>query len=587
MKAYLLSAAYLIFVSAIAGQSFTKIIDAANPPSIITQGGYPGTSWIDYNNDDLIDLFINPDNLFKNTGSGNFAGNPDLKGRTQLLSQSVIGSGNSWADYNNDGFIDLFFASGKSFLFRNNGDETFTKITEGQIGDSIGNRGWTSAWADYDNDGNVDLLIVHPANFVPGAPTSNHLYHNDGPPDYTFTRVTADYEFNTVQAPYTVATWYDYDLDGDVDLFIASGPASQNPARDYLYKNLLIETGSVGFERINDSPIGTDLQDGQVWNWIDFDNDGDLDAFLTNYRSASNRLYINGNGTYKSIPHAMELNNIQCLANTWGDFDNDGFLDVIITSEIKNYFFHNNGDGTFAPVQNAIDANAPERGATIGDYDNDGDLDVFIIGFQGASGLFRNDNNNQNSWIKFQLKGTKSNRSAIGATLRLKASINGNPVWLIRQVAAQNSFNSQNSLVQHFGLGDASIIDTVIINWPSGEDQVLSDIPVNALQSVVESTSTGLESQGKETGYTFDLLQNYPNPFNPTTSIQFTLPEHTFIHVNIFDILGNKITTLFTGYMSEGKHSIIFDASGLASGTYYFQLTSEKFIKTNKMQLLK
>ncbi|HSP88423.1 MAG TPA: VCBS repeat-containing protein, partial [Ignavibacteriaceae bacterium] len=345
------------FFSHLLAQTFTKITDQSNV--IVTDsfpGGYQGTAWVDYNNDGLLDLFINNDYLYKNEGNGNFSKNLTFKGRTQSLNPTTISSGSSWADYDNDGDLDMFSASSKSFLFRNEGNETFERISTGVIGDSLANRGWTCVWADYDNDGNLDLLIVHPANFVPGTPIPNLLFHNDGPPDYTFTKVT-DFHFTTQLAPYTVATWSDYDLDGDVDLFIGSGPATGTPARDYLYKNMLKETDSVSFERINDSPIGTDLQDGQVWNFIDYDNDADLDAFITNYGAAPNRFYKNDNGIFTSITTGMELGSQSCLSNSWGDFDNDGYLDVVITSETKTYFFHNNGDGTFSSINNSVSVN--------------------------------------------------------------------------------------------------------------------------------------------------------------------------------------------------------------------------------------
>ncbi len=591
-----------VFSETILSQTFTKITDTTNP--VVTDSftlGYPGTAWIDYNNDGFLDLFVNNDYLYTNNGNGNFTKNLYFKGKTSSINPpNTIASGGSWADYDNDGDLDFYSASAHSFLFRNNGDGSFSKITSGEIGDSVGNRGWTAVWADYDNDGNVDLLVVHPAGFVPGGSIPNRLYHNDGPPNYTFTKQDG-YEFVTQLSSYTVATWTDFDLDGDIDLFIASGPANGTLASDYLYKNTLIENGEVGFERINTQPLGTDLQNGQVWNWIDFDNDGDLDGFLTNYGGVGNRFYINNNGSYTDSPSNLALSRAKCLTNAWGDFDNDGFLDVIITSESKTYFFHNNGDGTFSNVSNSMTTSNAERGVTIGDYDNDGDLDAFIAGFSGGNGLFRNDNSNGNGWIKLKLVGTKSNKSAIGAKVKLKATINGKAMWLFREVQAQNSFNSQNSLIVHFGLGDATVIDSLVVIWPSGTKDVFESLLPNQFKTITEGEVTGINEKSDLIPKSFKLEQNYPNPFNPTTKIRYSIPyliqtkNNSFVQLAVYDLLGKKIDVLVNEKQKPGNYEVTFNGNELPSGVYFYKLkvfgsntfSGSNFIKTKKLILIK
>ncbi|MEZ4653053.1 MAG: VCBS repeat-containing protein [Candidatus Eisenbacteria bacterium] len=267
--------------------SFTKITDAANP--IVADpgatAGYFGAAWADYDGDGDIDLFVDTDSFYRNDGGGQFTKIVGSGlGAGQVRSPSFSMSGWSWGDYDRDGDLDAFIAGERSFLYRNDGGDVFTQITTGDIGDGLGNRGWTCAWGDYDNDGNLDLVIVHPAGFIPpnNMPLPNQMLHGDGGPDYTFTEIFSG-PIVTGLDSYTVGTWADFDDDGDLDFFIGCGPADGTLQADHLYRNLLIDSGTADFENITESPIATDLQDGQVWNWIDYDNDGDLDAYMTNW----------------------------------------------------------------------------------------------------------------------------------------------------------------------------------------------------------------------------------------------------------------------------------------------------------------
>ncbi|MCB0283602.1 MAG: VCBS repeat-containing protein [Calditrichaeota bacterium] len=464
---------FTFFVLSIIGilnaQNYTRITDQSNPVvSMDTGQNYSGAAWIDYNNDGLQDLFATPSFLFKNNGSGNFEYIETEIGKSQNNSFS---NGTSWADVDNDGDLDCFLSGNPSTLYLNLGDDNFAEYHYGDLGyvaDYSGfndNRGWTGAFGDYDNDGFVDLVITHPQNFLGSPAHPSRLMHYNGSGGFT---MITDYDFTTTLAPYTVATWSDYNQDGDLDLFIGSGPAG-SAGEDYLYDNQLSESGTAELLRITTAPLGTVLQDGQVWNWIDFDNDGDLDGFLTNYGGAPNRLYRNDNGSYTSISNNLTFNG-SMLANIWGDIDNDGDLDVIMTGDTGNAFFINNGDGSFTSKENEISSTF-SVGAAFADYDNDGDLDLFLSDGnapENEKALFRNDTENSNHWLNIQLHGTVSNAAAIGARVKVLASINGKPTWQVREVSAQNSFNSHNSLRLHFGLADAQMADSLQIIWPSG-----------------------------------------------------------------------------------------------------------------------
>ncbi len=593
--------AVLLCAAVLQAQTFVRITDTTNPiVSDAGSNGFTGASWIDFNGDGLLDLFANRDFLYQNNGGGAFLKiNVSFQGN---LTQS-IGSGNSWADYDNDGDPDLFYSGAHSRLYRNDGNSVFAPVLTGAIGDSLATAGWASAWADYDNDGYVDLFITHPANFIPTAVFPNHLLHNDGPPNFTFTRVTNS-PVVTGLAPYTVGTWSDYDNDGDVDLFVGSGPAGARLAVDFLYRNLLKETGAANFERITTAPIATDLVDGQVWNWIDYDNDGDLDAYLTNYGGGllqpglANNLYRNDNGAFVRMTGAqvgvLVTDRDVSLANVWGDVDNDSDLDLIVTKDIGSptRFYLNNGNGTFAR------GNAPaltsgtlrHASATLGDYDKDGDLDVYLTGAGTAKGLFRNDLSNGNHWINILCEGVASNRSGLGTKLRARAIINGAPVWQLREISSQNSFNGHNMLNAHFGLGNAASLDSLKIEWPSGRRDTYSNVAADRslIAKEGQSLTTGVNDRPGPLLQTFVLEQNYPNPFNPSTRIRFNLPQAQLVTLTVFDVTGRELVTLIDEHKAAGEHAIIFEASQLSgSGVYFYRLRAGEVQQTRKMILIR
>ena len=575
-------------------QNFVKITDTLNP--IVTDvfsGTYFGSSWVDVDNDGKLDLYVNRKAIYKNLGGGNFT-------QTGTGMQNQSGNlSNTWADYNNDGFIDCWVTStgaSNSFLYRNNGDGSFTKITSGVIGDSAYNTGWGCAWGDYDNDGYTDLIIAAANNFgVVNHP--NRLYHNSG--DGSFTRVDMPGLTDTL-APFTVPTWNDYDQDGDMDLFIGTGPGG-SAAVDCLYKNLLKETGTATLTRLNLPPLSTDLVDGQVWNLIDYDNDGDLDAFLTNYASSlPNNLYKNNNGTYVRMTEAQAGTIVSdlglFLTNLWGDFNNDGYIDCIVTRQGgQTSLYNNNGNGTFSRIDtSSIASSFGNYGATAGDYDNNGTLDLYLTGSTDSKGSYRNDLSNGNKWINIKCTGggpqsSLSNKSAVGTKVKAKATINGVPVWQCREISSQNSFNSMNMLNVHMGFGNASVIDSLVIIWPRGLKETFTNVSLNIFynategQGIVSDISNGsiFLPEG------FRLYQNYPNPFNPSTLIGYQLSGNNFVSLKIFDIAGKEISTIVNNNQPAGNYEVTFDGGGLSSGIYFYKLSAGDFSETKKMSLVK
>jgi hypothetical protein len=183
------------------------------------------------------------------------------------------------------------------------------------------------------------------------------------------------------------------------------------------------------------------------------------------------------------------------------------------------------------------------------------------------------------------LEGTISNRSAIGAIIKLKTEISGNYVWQMRRVAGQNGYCGQ-TLEVHFGLGDAQTADSIIIIWPSGIEQVIVNQPANQKIKIVEdSTLTSVKEINKVEE--FGLLQNYPNPFNPITRIDYTLREGSSIKISVYNQIGELIQNIFVGYKDAGLHSEIFNANELSTGVYFCVLTANNYIQSRKMLLLK
>ncbi|MFN0275479.1 MAG: FG-GAP-like repeat-containing protein [Chitinophagales bacterium] len=578
---------------------FTKITDESNPvteegPLPGSSSAYVGCAWIDYDNDGLLDLFAVRTAVYHNEGGGNFS-----KAETSALNVTS-GLGTSWADYNNDGFIDCFISGGNtrgSSLYKNNGDGTFSKNYNGDLNDSLALRGWASSFGDMNNDSYADIVIAAPFGFA-AIDDGNKLLLNNG--DEFFTKLDTSL-IEQLTAPYTVATWSDYDFDGDLDCFIGSGPAVGTRLPDYLYKNEFIETGLTGyFTKITTSPIATDSLDGQVWNWIDYDNDGDLDAYLTNYwggfpSGMPNNLYEHDGETFISKT-ADEVGSIVSdeafsLASVWEDFDNDGDLDCFVTNDgpAKCFYYNNNGDGSFTKIDDLafVEETGYFWGASAGDFDNDGDIDLYVMGTETNKALFRNDTENGYNWVNVLLNGTASNRSAIGARVRCKALLDGAAVWQMREVSAQNSFNSMNSLNVEFGLKNATVIDSIIIEWPSGQVDICTNVAVNKFYFINEGECNFTTLQENEFNSTKAGLKIFPNPAKNSLKIEFDAIKEMYISVSLVDSNGKVVHTELKERTDAGNYQKTISVKKLPAGIYNCILQSGEERFSAKFEVIK
>jgi hypothetical protein len=487
-----------------------------------------GALILDYNNDNWADIFfVNGGSfvdqntaprhgLYRNDRDGTFTDVTDSSG----IGLSGFGMGACAADYDNDGWVDLYITSfGENQLYRNTGTGLFENVS-----DSAGAR--SSAWStscafgDIDNDGDVDLYV---ANYVDFAADDNRfcgfgnvrsychpnvyssqadvLYLNNG--NGAFTDVTRDRGIYRPDGNGLGVVFGDYDDDGWTDIYVAN-----DAVPNFLFHNMgagtFEEVGfwagvAVGLTAKPLAGMGTDMGD--------VTGDGRLEIFVTNLDLETHTLYENlGNGLFDDVTLQSGIGEATLPFVGFGaaflDYDNDMDLDVAVangdvddnverlsdtkTFEQPNLLLENDGTGKFrnaGPDRGpGFAARKPSRALAVGDLDNDGDLDILISNVGQSPDLLRNDGGNRANSLLVRTVGTSSNRDGIGARLRLSV---GSRI-LVREVRAGSSYLSQNDLRVHFGLGSEELAQRLEILWPSGESDVLENIEANQILTVRE-----------------------------------------------------------------------------------------------------
>ncbi len=506
-------------------------VDAAIKTGLDVNSCAGGTIIEDFNNDGYLDVVTSSENLnehmhyFINNGNGTFSDASKFSGLDLLTGGLNI----MQTDYNNDGLKDIFVtrrgwkttkAVEPNSLLRNNGDGTFTDVTK-ESGLLVPYQSQSAVWADFNNDGWLDVYVANQANGMEHVPCELFINNGDG----TFTDIAKESN-SLVFAFVKGVTCADYNNDGLMDLFLSS-----QDGRKILFKNTGIKNGIPVFEDVT-RKAGINNNDGTSTTWFwDYDNDGWQDILVVSKQFSESppyyfamealkkptgdhkgKLYLYRNkqdGTFEEISKEVGLDRASiAMGANFGDIDNDGYLDFYLgtgnldfTVLVPNRLYRNNEGKSFTDITTSARVGNLQKGhgVSIADLDNDGDQDIYVdLGgaYKGDayhSSLYINPGQNDNRWIKLDLKGVNANRAAIGANIKVYFKDNGKERMVCREVNSGGSFGA-NPLMQHIGIGNATVVDRVVVKWPGNNVlQSFNNLQPGQVYSITEGNNLAVK----------------------------------------------------------------------------------------------
>ena len=510
-----------------------------------------------------------------------------------------------WEDYDGDGQLDLVFLDheNRTQLYLGlpaSTTGTLARLAHIAIVDGVA--------ADFDNDGDPDLVIASLSNrprafrntagaFAPAGFSITSAENvrgvtaldanNDGELDFFFSRRTghvnqlllhteAGYEVasgdqNVDSEDSSASCWTDLDLDGDLDGYVVN--SSSQPNAFYVNEGgALRRAGAVG-DALSDALTSTSC------TWGDADGDGDFDLFVAGANGAPSLLYLNTDGRLDRAPESMFVPPaFDILGPAWGDVDNDGDLDLVVAARDHAAVLYRNEAGVFVgtEVSPSHTQGIVAVAAALADYDSDGDLDLALaaggIVDPRPSLLFQNVEAETGAWLSVGLDGTGSNRDGIGARVEAFARIEGEPRRIVRQRESQAARGAQAGPWIHVGLGDASVVDSLVVAWPSGIRQVLTGLPVNAHVDVVEAPPppTSVESGGAAAL----SLTVSPNPSPGRFQIVAEGVRPGRFRAEVFDARGRRVWADAWVHGSGAPVRAEIDSGHLKAGVYVVRIWS-------------
>ncbi|RCT54440.1 T9SS C-terminal target domain-containing protein [Winogradskyella sp. KYW1333] len=520
-----------------------------------------GVSFFDYDNDGWDDLTVataddDPVRFYKNI-NGNF-----VEQTLNIANNNWRNKQVNWVDIDNDGDNDLFVTSDTSInrLYENLGNMILQDITStsGLLNEVLVTYG--ASWGDYNNDGFLDVFLSNRDTTIP-----NILYKNNG--NNTFSLVNSESGLITTGTLSFCSAFIDYNKDGFQDIYVANDKVEYP---NIMYKNNGDGTFTeVGFE------TGTDITiDAMSVTIGDYNSDSWLDIYVTNDVVGNVLLKNNGNGTFsdETLSSNTAMNSV-----AWGsvflDAENDGDLDIYVSAEhdgtvsgyLSSALFTNNNDEYILENEAIPDDYAISYSNAIGDIDNDGYPEILVNNINHDNiFLWKNNSNNTNNWLKVKLEGTISNRNGVGSMIEI--SVNGEKQY--RYTLIGEGYLSQNSASEIFGIGDATVIDYVKVNWLSGTEDIFYNVSPNQNLKIVEGSSLSIEESNTSE------IKLFPIPTTEILNIESSLPIE---EVMVYNLLGEVNISA-----NMNKNEISLDVTSLEPGIYFLRLSlnsSQEIIK--------